>query len=263
MHERPSDAQVAQEPGLSGATWVIVLAAGTGQRMVAPMNKIFLPVGGKPVLARTLDAFESMPSIDGIVLVVAARDRPACEAMVDPGRYSKLRRIVVGGPTRHASEWLGLLALERDIESGAVGMVLVHDAVRPFVSAPEVDQLVAEAARSGAAILAIPAPDRIVVVEANGVVRDGGADLWIAQTPQAFQAPLLLEAHRRAAADGFVGADTSAVVERLGQTVSVVRGRPENIKITTSDDLLRAEIIVEALSDEGYTASLGTLTMSI
>jgi 2-C-methyl-D-erythritol 4-phosphate cytidylyltransferase len=91
-------------------------------------------------------------------------------------------------------------------------------------------------------------------------VLDGAEDLWVAQTPQAFDAKLVLDAHRRAAADGFVGTDTSAVVERTGHPVSVVAGQPENIKITTSDDLLRAELIAGQVSGRAEVVSLGALT---
>lgn len=241
--------------------WAIVLAAGSGRRMETTTNKVFLHVGGRPILARTLESLQRAPVIDGIVLVTTEADRAQCQALIVAEGIDKVRRIVIGGPTRHASEWSGLCALERDIEDGKIEVVLIHDAVRPFISPTELASLVDAARATGAAIPALPAGDRIVVVDDTGAVQGAGDDLWIAQTPQAFRASLVLEAHRRAAADGFVGADTSAVVERLGHPVSVVPGRSENIKITTPDDLLRAEIIVEALEDDP-TAALGTLELS-
>jgi 2-C-methyl-D-erythritol 4-phosphate cytidylyltransferase len=238
---------------------VVVLAAGGGQRMTAPMNKVFLLVGGTAILARTLDLFERMPIVETIVLVAAESDRVACEALVLGHGFRKVRRTVVGGPSRHESEYVGLQAIEEDINSGRIDTVLVHDAVRPFVTAERVEAVIDEARRSGAAILAIPAGERLVMAAPDGTIQPSGNNLWVAQTPQAFRASLVLEAHRRAADDGFIGTDTSAVVERTGRPVSVVPGRPENIKITTSDDLLRAELIAEQIAD-GRPALLGTLT---
>lgn len=227
--------------------------------MTAATNKVFLLVDGKPILARTLELFERMPIVETVVLVANEADREACEALVRDGGFRKVRRIVTGGPSRHASEYRGLLAISDEIGSGQIDTVLVHDAVRPFVTAERVEAVITEARRSGAAILAIPA-GRLLMTAPDGTVGDGGDNLWVVQTPQAFRASVVLDAHRRAAADGFVGADTSSVVERTGQPVSVVPGRPENIKITTSDDLLRAELIAEQMNEGQETALRGTLT---
>lgn len=239
---------------------VVVVAAGGGERMTSPVNKVFLLVGGKSILARTLELFDQMPIVDTIVLVVRPIDRVLCEALVRDGPYSKIRRIVSGGASRHASESRGLLALEDEVSSGLVDTILVHDAVRPFVAPDQVEALVAEARATGAAILAIPAGEGLVTVADDGTVHSAGEDLWVAQTPQAFEASVVLDAHRRAAETGFVGTDTSSVVERIGHPVSIVMGRPENIKITTSDDLLRAEFILEQMSDGPRSARLGPLT---
>jgi len=224
---------------------VIVLAAGNGRRMAAPVNKVFLLVGGKPILARTLERFDRMAIVDRIVLVAAPVDKAHCEAIVRASGVRKVGEIVTGGATRHESEFYGLLAIEDEIESGSIQTVLIHDAVRPFVDSHEVESLVAEARACGGAIPALPAGDRIVAVDPDGTVRRESDDLWLVQTPQAFDAKSVLAAHRRAAEEGFVATDTAAVVERAGQEVSVVLGRPENIKITTSDDLLIAELIAE------------------
>lgn len=238
----------------------VVLAAGGGTRMTAPTNKVFLLVDGQAILSRTLALFERMDLIDTVVLVVAEVDLAACAALVNDGRFTKVERMVIGGPSRHVSEHLGLLALEADIVAGRIDTVLVHDAVRPFVTPERVEAVVEEARRTGAAILAIPAGERIVMTTEEGTVKPGGGDLWVAQTPQAFRGTLVLEAHRRAAEDGFAGTDTSAVVERIGSPVSVVVGRPDNIKITTSDDLLRAELIADQLAERREDRLLGTLT---
>ncbi|HVA87505.1 MAG TPA: 2-C-methyl-D-erythritol 4-phosphate cytidylyltransferase, partial [Candidatus Saccharimonadales bacterium] len=228
----------------------IVLAAGNGRRMRASTSKVFLLVGSRSILARTLELFERMPIVETVVLVATEADHAACVALVGAAGFQKVRRLVTGGASRHASEYHGLLALEDEIASGEIDTVLIHDAVRPFVTAERVEAVVAEARRTGAAILAIQAGECLVMTSADGTVHDAGDNLWVAQTPQAFRGDLVLDAHRRAAEDGFVGTDTSAVVERLGHAVSVVSGEPENIKITTSDDLLRAELIADQMSAE-------------
>lgn len=238
----------------------IVLAAGGGRRMTVPMNKVFLLVGGKMILTWTLEAFERVSIVDTVVLVATEADRDACAALVRDAGLRKVWRIVTGGSSRHESEYHGVLAIEDEIRRGAIDTVLVHDAVRPFVTPEQIKAVTLGAKRTGAAILAIPASERIVMTAPDGTVLDGGYDLWVAQTPQAFRASLVLDAHRRAAKVGFVGTDTSAVVERAGHAVSAVVGRAENIKITTSDDLLRAELIADQLTGHAQAAGLGALT---
>ena len=242
--------------GVRGGVAAIVLAAGSGVRMMAPMNKIFLRLGGKPILQRTLEEFSRIPAIDEIVTVAAPADRAMCDVLVREGQVSKPHRFVTGGPTRHASEFNGLLALADEIESGQVGVVLIHDAVRPFVDRREVEELVDKAREVGAALPMIPAGNRLVTLDEHGGI--GGAEdgLWLAQTPQAFDARLVLEAHRQAAADGFVGTDTASVVERAGHEVAVVVGRRENIKITTADDMVMAELIADGMH-YGRTLAFG------
>ena len=200
-------------------------------------------MGGKPILVRTLELFEGSSVIEGVVLVAAASEQEACISLVKTCRFRKVRHVVPGGSSRHASEYLGLLALEKEIDSGAVETVVVHDAVRPFVSRRELEAVVTTAQRVGAAILATPTEEHVVRIGEDGLLGASETDLWASQTPQAFRASLLLAAHRRAEREEFEGSDTSSVVERFGARVEVVRGSAGNIKITSSDDLLRAEVL--------------------
>ena len=239
-----------------GGVAAIVLAAGSGVRMMAPMNKVFLRLGGKPILQRTLEEFSRIPAIDQMVTVAAPVDRALCDVLVREGQISKPHRFVNGGPTRHASEFNGLLALADEIESGGLDVVMIHDAVRPFVDRHEVEQLIAKAREVGAAVPMIPAGDRLVTLDDQGGIGNAEDGLWLAQTPQVFDARLVLEAHRRAADEGFIGTDTSSVVERAGHTVAVVVGRRENIKITTADDMVMAELIADGLH-YGRTLAFG------
>jgi 2-C-methyl-D-erythritol 4-phosphate cytidylyltransferase len=224
----------------------IVLAAGAGKRMAAAVNKVFLPVAGKPIIAWSLECFERQPDIPEIIVVAAASELQECRQQLEPFGFKKLSAVVVGGPTRHDSEFNGLTYLGQRIEAGAIDLVLIHDAVRPFVTASMVDRLITEARRSGAAIPCVPAADNIVQALPKGQVSKPTAPLWAAQTPQVFDARLVLEAHRQAHRDGFKGSDTSSVVERVGRSVAVVYGSYDNIKITTSDDLIRGEQIARA-----------------
>ncbi len=249
MSARPMRGTVMAGRPSHGRVAVIVLAAGAGVRMMAPVNKVFLRLGGTPILQRTLEGFAVMAEVDELVTVAAPADRALCDELVGGGRVAKPHRFVDGGPTRHASEHNGLLALADEIDAGRIGVVLVHDAVRPFVDRREVAELIATARRVGAALPMVPGGGRLVTVDGTRRVRAAEAGLWLAQTPQAFDARVVLEAHRCAAADGFLGTDTASVVERTGHAVAMVVGRRENIKITTADDMVLAELIAEAGPD--------------
>jgi 2-C-methyl-D-erythritol 4-phosphate cytidylyltransferase len=144
--------------------------------------------------------------------------------------------VVAGGATRQESVWRALQA-----SPPAVDIVLVHDAVRPFIERRLIDAVVAAAVQHGAAVCALP------IAETVKRVRDGMVEatldrsgLWAVQTPQAFRAALLREAHDKARRDGVAGTDDAALVERLGHPVRVVAGLPGNVKITTPEDLRRA-----------------------
>lgn len=230
----------------------VVLAAGASTRMASTMNKVFLPLGSVPILAWPLGLFERAPWVGIIVLVCAEADLVACQRLVWLLGMNKVRGVVPGGATRHESELCGIRALESEIRAGTTDVVLVHDAVRPFVSLAQVERVTAEARRSGAAILAASSGDPILTVSPEGMVVGSNPDLVVAQTPQAFNASLLLDAHQLAAETGFIGEDTSSVVERTGHPVRIVSGSHSNIKITTSDDLVRAEGIAAHLD---WTAS--------
>jgi 2-C-methyl-D-erythritol 4-phosphate cytidylyltransferase len=154
---------------------------------------------------------------------------------------------VPGGDARHRSEFAGIQALAGDIDAGRIGTVLVHDAVRPFASQQLVDRLLAGLGDSVGCIPGLRVASTTVLTE-DGWIAGYPTNLWAVQTPQVFQATWLLEAHSRAARRGFVGTDTASVVEWAGGDVRVIEGEPNNIKITTPHDLVRAREIAAALS---------------
>lgn len=225
-------------------TAAIIVAGGQGTRMGARLNKIFMDLDGRSILEHSLDLFEFHPSVDQVVLVARQGDLARCEPLQT--RFNKLRAVVPGGDQRHRSEFAGLRALAAQIDAGAIDAVLVHDAVRPFASRALVDRLIGGIAEAVGCIPGLPV-GRATALIADGWIEGYPPNLWTAQTPQAFQATWLLEAHNKAARQGFIGTDTASVVEWAGGDVSVIEGEPDNIKITTPDDLTRAERIAGRL----------------
>ncbi len=247
-------------------TVAVVLCAGQGTRMSASRNKVFLPLAGRPLVVHTLRAFEAAASIDEALLVAHASETEYVEREI-LGRYplSKVTGVVAGGATRHQSEQNALDALRERIARGEIDVILVHDGARPFVTPDAIDRLVAAAHASGAAILAAPiAADEVLLgVDEDGRLKtlNSSSDaegrtpyqLMRAQTPQGFSASALLAAYDQARADAFEGTDTAAALERLGMPVMAVASTAANLKITTPDDLLRAEALLRAGSHEEDT----------
>ena len=218
----------------------IVVAGGAGSRMQARVNKVFIEIAGRSILERSLELFESSSLVDDVVLVARQADLPTCESL--RGRFPKLSAIVAGGDVRHRSEFAGLRALAARIDAGDIDTVLVHDAVRPFASHRLIERLLAGLERTVGCIPGLPLEGTTVRVD-GGWISGYPRNLWAVQTPQAFQATWLLEAHNKAARHGFIATDTASVVEWAGGEVAVIEGEPDNLKITTPEDLARAERI--------------------
>ncbi len=248
--EAPCGVVLQSERGQMARVAAVILCAGQGTRMGAGENKVFLPLAGKPALLWSVAAFERAAAVDDILLVAHPDEVERVRALVAGAESRKVIGVVAGGVTRAGSERLALAALRARIESGEIGLVMMHDAARPLVTPEEIERL-ARAARTlggwGGALLVAPVgPDsEIGQVEPDGALARLFAygELARAQTPQAFDARLLLAAYDRAEADGFDGTDTASTVERLGAPVRSVSGSEDNLKLTTPDDLLRAEVI--------------------
>ena len=214
---------------------VVIPAGGVGRRLGSRTPKQLLRLGTATILARTVAQFVRHPSVSEVVVAAPPEYLARTRRALAPLGGSRVR-VIEGGAERQDSVRRGVQAL-----SDRARIIAVHDAVRPFVSRALIDRVVAAARVHGAAICALP------IGETVKRVRDGKVDatvdrtgLWSVQTPQAFHASLLREAHDKAYRDGFVGTDESMLVERLGHAVAVVPGLRENIKITTPDDLRRA-----------------------
>jgi len=238
----------------TGVTAAVILCAGQGTRMRADRNKVLLPLLGKPLIAHTLAAFERAAAVDEILLVAHLDEVTYFAREVMPvAEMSKVSGVIAGGATRHQSEQCALDALRERITTNEIALVMIHDGARPLVTPEEINQLV-EVAREGAgAILITPvaATETLLQTRPDGSIALIAApeELARAQTPQAFDARLLLAAYDQARRDGFEGTDTASSLERLGYAIRAVYGGVENLKVTTPDDLLRAEAILRARSE--------------
>ncbi|WP_277631079.1 2-C-methyl-D-erythritol 4-phosphate cytidylyltransferase [Atopococcus tabaci] len=222
----------------------IVLAAGSGERMGAAHNKVLLPLDGLPIFAYALKVFLADPYCRHIILVIQEADRVYVERTLlrlKPKREIPLT-LTTGGRHRQDSVYAGLKQLQEPEQ----GLVMVHDAARPFIKQENISELNACATGTGAAVLAVPAKDTIKRV-VDGVVQSTlpRPEIWQVQTPQAFHKPLLLAAHEQARKEGYLANEEGELVERMGRKVRVVPGSYENIKITTPEDLVFAEGILE------------------
>ncbi len=222
----------------------IVAAGGAGARFGG--EKILAPLGGVPVLLRTLDRLARIRDVREMVLVLPpARIGEIGRTLGGELSARGVTRIVPGGETRQASVANGLAALPPEAD-----LVLVHDAVRPLFSLRAAEEVVDRAREAGAAILAVPARDTLKrVAEEKGepvaretVPREG---IWLAETPQVFRGDLLRAALRLAPRSDSGATDEAALVERLGHPVRVVRGPPGNVKITEPRDLEILEALLE------------------
>jgi len=221
---------------------VIVPAAGRGDRMGAtPVKKQFLPLGGLPIVVHTLLAFQNAPDVGQIVCAVAAEDLSFFRTLIATHGLTKMGHIVPGGAHRQDSVGAALVALGSDV--GPDDIILVHDAVRPFVSGAVIGRVISAARQFGGAVAACPVTDSLKQVGPDRTIRkslsrDG---LWMMQTPQAFKMSTLSAAYQKTTRDHFYGTDEAALVTHLGLPVRCVEGAIDNIKITTPADLAFAE----------------------
>jgi 2-C-methyl-D-erythritol 4-phosphate cytidylyltransferase len=218
---------------------VVLPAAGSGKRMGAGQNKLFLQLAGKPILVHTLLVFEQDPNCTGIWLAVKDEEREMIQALLDEYHITKVKGLPTGGEERQHSVHSCIKEMKN------VGIVLVHDAARPFITEPIIRQLAETAFFQGAAIAGVRVKDTMKVVR-DGIIEEtiDRELLWSIQTPQAFRFDLLEEAEDVAEKVGFLGTDEAMLVERLGYKIHVVESSYENVKMTTKEDLLFGEAIL-------------------
>lgn len=226
------------------AVCAVIVAAGSSQRM-GGQNKLLLPLAGAPVLAHTLRAFEKCAAVRDIVLVCREQDILPYTELARSYGIGKLRTVTRGGDSRTASVLAGLRAAPAD-----AALVAVHDGARPLVSEAVITEAVCAAAEHGAAAPVVPVKDSIKRIADGTIAADVPRDTLAAvQTPQVFRRELLLRALEDAARSGRSFTDDCAAVEAMGQAVQATHGSYENIKITTPEDILVAQALLQKEAD--------------
>lgn len=220
----------------------IIVAAGKGTRMNAGINKQFIPICGKPLLALTLQAFQNCKEIDRIVLVSGKEELLLCrEQILDVYGFDKVDKLVEGGSERQQSVYNGLAELDE-----SCGVVVIHDGARPIVTGNIIERCIEGAKLYGAVSAGMPVKETIKVLDDNGFVQytPERGKLWVTQTPQAFKPDIIRKAHESAAAKGISGTDDAFLVESLGIKVKMIESSYENIKVTTPEDIVIAETLI-------------------
>jgi 2-C-methyl-D-erythritol 4-phosphate cytidylyltransferase / 2-C-methyl-D-erythritol 2,4-cyclodiphosphate synthase len=234
-----------------GQVAAIVVAAGQGLRAGGELPKQFRRIAGETLLEHALSAFVKAPDVAFVQPVIRQNDLALVRTLTSS---MNVLEPVAGGATRQASVRAGLEALS----SRAPDIVLVHDAARPFASADLIARAIDAAKKTGAAIPALPVTDTVKRINDAGIIEAtlDRNSIRLVQTPQAFAFPALLEAHRRAVAQGRDDfTDDAALAEWAGMTVSVFAGEPGNIKFTTPEDFAQAEAIQSAALGDVRTGS--------
>ncbi|MFH1580497.1 MAG: 2-C-methyl-D-erythritol 4-phosphate cytidylyltransferase [Pseudomonadota bacterium] len=221
----------------------IIVAAGKGIRMNDKLRKQYILLAGRPILAYSVLAFDACDLIDCIILVVPKKDIDYCwKDIVAPLNLCKKIDLVPGGEKRQDSVYNGLMAVDKDVAE----IVVIHDGVRPFVSQDQIAACITGAKEYSACIPAVPANDTLKQVDSSGFISDTleRDDIFLAQTPQAFQYDLIIKAHKNARRKGFAGTDDASLVERLGGNIKIIYGSRRNIKITNREDLIFATTLL-------------------
>ena len=224
-------------------TVAIIPAGGAGRRLKAGIAKQYLQLDKLPVLVHALKVFEQTTVIDEIILVVPESDMKFVhEELIIKNDFKKVTKIIAGGSQRQDSVRNGLAAINDKYD-----VILVHDGVRPFVTREMISRVVGVAREFQAAAIGVPAKDTIKETQDNDFVLKTvpRENLWLVQTPQAFQSAVLQRAYEAAYRDDFYGTDDASLVERIGVRVKMIAGSYENIKITTPEDLIIAEALLK------------------
>ena len=210
---------------------VVIVAAGTGSRMKMGINKQFIKLEGKEIIAYTIEKFYNNSNIEDIVVVVKEDE----SEFFKKDKYNfKNIKIAYGGKERQDSVYNGLKLLDKKCD-----VVLIHDGARPFVSDKIIYNCIEEVKEHKAIVVGVPVKDTIKIIDNDKNIVDtpNRSVLWAVQTPQTFDYNILIDAYKDAFKSGFYGTDDAMLVERIGYKVKMVEGSYNNIKITTQEDL--------------------------
>jgi 2-C-methyl-D-erythritol 4-phosphate cytidylyltransferase len=232
-------------------TWAVVVAAGKGYRLGAPVPKQFLSVGGQTVLGHTLRALLNHPQVEGAVITLPRGYQKITREILAKSGITKPVRLRTGGAERAESVRLGLAA----VPSG-VPYVMVHDGVRPCVDRELINRLLAAVKSSGAVIPGVPVTDTLKEITAKGYIRRtvDRSRIWAAQTPQVFSRSLLEEAFRRVGRNSSLYTDCSGLVAQAGNRIRIVDGDRDNLKVTHLRDL---KLVRDILANRTRTGKTG------
>lgn len=213
---------------------VVIVAAGTGSRMNMGINKQFIKLEGKEIIAYTIEKFYNNSNIEDIVVVVKEDESEFFKREILDKYNFKNVKIAYGGKERQDSVYNGLKLLDEKCD-----VVLIHDGARPFVSDKIIDKSIEEAKEHKAIVVGVPVKDTIKVIDNDKNIVDtpNRSVLWAVQTPQTFDYNILIDAYKDAFKNKFYGTDDAMLVERIGYKVKMLEGSYNNIKITTQEDL--------------------------
>ena len=213
---------------------VVIVAAGTGSRMNMGINKQFIKLEGKEIIAYTIEKFYNNSNIEDIVVVVKEAESEFFKKEILDKYNFKNVKIAYGGKERQDSVYNGLKLLDEKCD-----VVLIHDGARPFVSDKIIDKSIEEAKEHKAIVVGVPVKDTIKVIDNDKNIVDtpNRSVLWAVQTPQTFDYNILIDAYKDAFKNKFYGTDDAMLVERIGYKVKMLEGSYNNIKITTQEDL--------------------------
>lgn len=213
---------------------VVIVAAGTGSRMKMGINKQFIKLEGKEIIAYTIEKFYNNSNIEDIVVVVKEDESEFFKKEILDKYNFKNIKIAYGGKERQDSVYNGLKSLDKKCD-----IVLIHDGARPFVSDKIIYNCIEEVKEHKAIVVGVPVKDTIKIIDNDKNIVDtpNRSVLWAVQTPQTFDYNILIDAYKDAFKSGFYGTDDAMLVERIGYKVKMVEGSYNNIKITTQEDL--------------------------
>jgi 2-C-methyl-D-erythritol 4-phosphate cytidylyltransferase len=222
-------------------TVAIIPAAGGGVRL-GKRKKPYIRIGEIPMIAMTLKSFERCPLIDAVAVAVAKGDVKRCHGILRKYNFKKIASIVEGGNSRQDSVWAAIRSLKNEWD-----IAVVHDCARPLVTPALIEKAVRKAISRGSAVTAVEPKDTVKAVSGGTVEKTlPRHSLVLVQTPQAFRFSTLKKAYQKAIKDRCTATDDSALVERLGKKVNIVKGSYENIKVTTEEDLAIVRHLIRA-----------------
>ena len=213
---------------------VVIVAAGSGSRMKRDINKQFIKLDGKEIIAYTIEKFYKSEDIDDIVIVIKENEEKYfIENIINKYGFDNIK-LAYGGKERQDSVYNGIKKLNRNCE-----IVLIHDGARPFVNENIIKNSIKEAKENNAVVVGVPVKDTIKVVDSDGNIVDtpNRSLLWSVQTPQSFKYEIITRAYEYAYSNDYYGTDDAMLVEHIGYNVKMIEGSYDNIKITTEEDL--------------------------